>query len=202
MPSVCPRNPATRLPAVKVPGGQPKPAPTTVLTAALDAASERERLMIGLAAFAGLRRAEIAELPWSAMTWQGLRVHGKGGKARLVPLLPVLSGWLDAEHSLREVGQVGAGYRYPVDPTSPYVFPSHIGGHLFPDTVGQILAKALGSGWTGHTLRHRFATMAYAVDRDLLTLQQLLGHSKPETTARYTAVPQGASMAAVMGSAA
>ncbi|MBA2774731.1 MAG: site-specific integrase [Nocardioidaceae bacterium] len=47
----------------------------------------------------------------------------------------------------------------------------------------------LGAGWSGHKLRHRFATTAYAAERDLLAVQQLLGHSRPEVTARYTALP-------------
>ena len=50
-----------------------------------------------------------------------------------------------------------------------------------------------------HTLRHRFATTAYGVERDLRAVQELLGHSKPETTARYVAVPEGALRTAVAG---
>lgn len=42
---------------------------------------------------------------------------------------------------------------------------------------------------TPHPLRHRFATRAYAVDRDLLAVQTLLGHASPVTTRRYVAVP-------------
>ena len=52
-----------------------------------------------------------------------------------------------------------------------------------------VLSDALGgpaSGWTAHTLRHRFATRAYAGERDILTVQQLLGHSSIATTQIYT----------------
>jgi site-specific recombinase XerC len=59
--------------------------------------------------------------------------------------------------------------------------------------------RALGRGWTAHKLRHRFATAAYAGNRGLLAVQQLLGHSKPETTQRYTALPGDALRTAVMG---
>jgi integrase len=55
----------------------------------------------------------------------------------------------------------------------------------------------LGAGWSGHSCRHAFASKAYAGTRDLRAVQTLLGHSKPETTARYTAVPDGALAAAV-----
>jgi len=67
--------------------------------------------------------------------------------------------------------------------------------------VGRIMSDALGgprSGWTAHTLRHRFATRAYAGDRDILSVQQLLGHSSVATTQRYTAPPDDALRKAVM----
>lgn len=131
-----------------------------------------------------------------------LRVDGKGGRVRRVPMLPRLEVMLAQERARREVGRIGTGWRFEVDPFSPYVFPSHQVEHLSPYTVGAVLSTALGGQWTGHTLRHRFATLAYGVDRDLLTVQQLLGHSKPETTARYTATPAGAAAAAVAGAAA
>lgn len=199
---VLPTDPSSRLPAVRVPTGVPNPAPTDLLQVALAAASPRDALLISLAAFAGLRRSEIASLPWSAVTWAGLHVVGKGGRSRTVPLLPKLAVALQVERRMRERGEVGEGYRYDVDPYSPFVFPSHTIDHMSSCTVGLILSRALGHGWTGHSLRHRFATLAYGVDRDLLTVQQLLGHSKPETTARYTAVPSGAAAAAVAGVAA
>jgi site-specific recombinase XerD len=52
-------------------------------------------------------------------------------------------------------------------------------------------------GWTAHTLRHRFATVAYAGERDLLAVQVLLGHSKPETTRLYVLIPDASLRAAV-----
>jgi len=54
--------------------------------------------------------------------------------------------------------------------------------------VGARIKRLLGPQYSAHTLRHRFATFAYSADRDLLSVQQLLGHSRPETTARYTAL--------------
>lgn len=196
------RDPTTRLPTVRVPAGVPRPAPSAVLRRALASATDRDKIIIGLAAFAGLRRTEIAELPWTAVAWPLLHVTGKGGRSRTVPMLPALAELLSDARARRERGQVGTGWRYAVDPASPFVLPSHAAPHLSPYTVGVILSAHLGDGWTGHTLRHRFATKAYEVDRDLLTVQQLLGHSKPETTARYTAVPAGAAARAVAGVAA
>lgn len=53
-------------------------------------------------------------------------------------------------------------------------------------------------GWTLHTLRHRFATRAYSIDRDLLAVQTLLGHASPVTTRRYVAVGEDRLRATVL----
>lgn len=195
-------DPTSRLPTIRVPLGVPRPAPSAVLKSAFLGASDRDRLLLELAGYAGLRRSEIASLPWSSVEWDGLRITGKGGRTRTIPMADQLRESLDGESARREAGTCGTGWRYQVDPCSPYVFPGLKGGHMSPETVGATLTALLGDGWTGHTLRHRFASMAYAVDRDLLTVQQLLGHSKPETTSRYVAVPHGAAVAAVAGAAA
>lgn len=181
-------NPATRLPSVRVPTAEPRPCPETIVHAALASAADPDRLMIGLAAFAGLRCCEIAALRWIDVTGQMLRVTGKGGKTRLIPISPALAELLD-------VVAVDA------DPACPWVFPGPHGA-LQPRSIGFRLKRILGGQWTAHTLRHRFATKAYAAQRDLLTVQRLLGHSKPETTARYAEPPAEAAMAAVLGAAA
>ena len=67
--------------------------------------------------------------------------------------------------------------------------PGQIDGHLSPAYVGKRVSRVLGVGWSTHTLRHRFATRCYAGSRDLLSVQKLLGHSKPETTEGYVLVP-------------
>jgi integrase len=80
------------MPSVRVPAGVPRPAPEQVVSAALAAAEHepRERLMLALAAFAGLRRAEIARVHTRDVTEEGLRVRGKGGTVRVIPIHPVL----------------------------------------------------------------------------------------------------------------
>lgn len=179
-------NPAARLRTVRVPTAMPRPCPTDVLHAALNSANDRDRMMIALAAFAGLRCAEIAGLRWADVTGQRLRIRGKGGKVRSVPISPALSDLLD---------------QHAVGSTSPFVVPSR-NGEATPTNVSRRLKRALGGQWTAHTLRHRFATMAYRAQRDLLTVQRLLGHSTPETTARYAEPPAEAALAAVMNAAA
>ena len=130
--------------------------------------------MILLASRLGLRRAEIAQLHTNDLRpgldgWH-LRILGKGRKERVLPVVGELRALLEA---------VPPGY----------VFPGDYGGHLSPQRVGNLLSRALGPGWTGHTLRHRFATVAYSADRDLYAVQALLGHSTPETTRVYVQLP-------------
>ena len=170
-------DPSRRLPKVTVPQGIPHPTPTPVVDQAIDHADARTLLMLMLAAYAGLRRAEIAALHGNDVVGDTLVVKGKGGRVRSVPIHPRLA---DALRGVRG-----------------YVFPGRDEGHLSPDRVGRIMRDALGDGWTAHSLRHRFATRAYAAERDLLTVQQLLGHSSVATTQRYTQVPDDARRRAV-----
>lgn len=46
-------------------------------------------------------------------------------------------------------------------------------------------------GYAAHTLRHRFATTAYAATHDLFVVAELLGHESVETTEHYVAMPDG-----------
>lgn len=170
-------DPSRRLPRVTVPQGIPHPTPSLVVDHAIDNADPRTLLMLMLAAYAGLRRAEIAALHGSAVIGDTLVVTGKGGRTRSVPIHPRLAEALGGVRG--------------------YVFPGRDNGHLSPDRVGRVMRDALGDGWTAHSLRHRFATRAYAAERDLLTVQQLLGHSSVATTQRYTQVPDDARRRAV-----
>lgn len=173
------KDPSRLLPTVKVPPGAPRPAPEAVLLRALEQATHREQTMLLLAALAGLRRTEIATLRTDDVVGEYLRIRGKAGRIRLIPTHPALTICLD---------------RCPPG----YVFPGRCNGHLSPGHVGVVVKRLLGPGWSCHGLRHRFASRAYAAERDLRAVQTLLGHSKPETTARYTAIPDGALLAAVL----
>lgn len=176
-------NPATRLPAITVPAGKPRPAPEIVVARALVGADRRTRLMLGLGAYAGLRCAEIAQVHTDDLVGDVLYVHGKGGKTRTVPLLVA-----EITHAIARA--------------DGWLFPGRDGGHLAPGTVTDLLSHALPDAWTGHTLRHRFATRAYAGTRDLLAVGAVLGHSRPETTQRYVLLPDDALRAAVLAAAA
>lgn len=176
-------DPAYHLPAIHVPTGQPRPAPDGTYTAALEGADSRGRLMLMLAGLQGLRRAEIATLHSRNVVGTSLRITGKGGRVRNVPMAPEVAAAL--------AGQVG------------WIFPNGTGSHLTPDRVGRLLTKMLGtgSGWTGHTLRHAFASATYAQGGDIISVRDMLGHTNLSTTQRYTAVPEGAKERAVKGAA-
>ncbi|MDQ6526454.1 tyrosine-type recombinase/integrase [Nocardioides sp. LHD-245] len=178
----------------------PRPTPTPTLRAAHARADDRVRLALSLALYAGLRRAEIAGLHTRDIHENALHVLGKGGHERMVPLHPELASMLRDELARRRVGtDPGRGWN-----TQPavdgWLFPGRNPDvHITPRWLGTLVGRSLGPGWTTHTIRHRFATQAYAAERDLRAVQELLGHSKPETTARYAAVPDGALNGAVLG---
>lgn len=86
-------------------------------------------------------------------------------------------------------------------PTTAAALDATADGYLFraqapgfcttPDAIGAPISPLLGEHYTTHGLRH--ATRAYARHQGpIRAVQEMLGHSKPETTARYTAVPDGA----------
>lgn len=172
---------SARLPTVKVPDAPPRPTPDKALEDALDRSDSRTRLMLLLAARAGLRRAEIAALHTGNVEDGGLVVRGKGGRVRRVPIHPEVAEYLQAL-------------------PDGYLFPGQDGGHLSPDRVGRVMSAALGPGWTAHTLRHRFATRGYQAGHDLFSLQEVLGHASPTTTRRYTRTTHDAAMRIVMAS--
>lgn len=179
-------NPALALPIVKPAHPSPRPTPERVYTAALAAARPRVALMLRLAAECGLRRAEVAALHTDDVTEDligyTLRILGKGDKVREVPCPPGL-----AQHLL-------AGPR-------GFIFPGDMDGHLSPRYVGKLVAAVMPEHWTMHTLRHRAGTRWYQVDRDVFTVQDLLGHSSPATTRVYVQVPREALRRTVLAAA-
>jgi integrase/recombinase XerC len=166
-------NVALALPKVPASRPRPRPTPDAVYKHALARSTPRERLMLRLGAEIGLRRAEVAvvhsdDLSQDLVGWS-LLVHGKGNRERMVPLSPSLALALRAE-----------GYGF--------VFPGDDDGHLSPRWVGKLMTNLIPEGFTMHSLRHRFATKAYGVDRDVFAVQELLGHASPATTRGYVVV--------------
>lgn len=168
-----PDDPAIDTARVKVPSAAPKPCPESVLARALEQAAPRERLAILLGAYAGLRRAEIAGLHADMIDMESrtIRVKGKGGKLRVVPVADAL-----VEPLTEAVARGG------------YLFPGQGGHAMSPEHLARLVKAHLGPNLSTHTLRHRFATQVYAKTHNLRAVQGLLGHESIATTERYTAV--------------
>jgi integrase/recombinase XerC len=128
----------------------------------------------------GLARRDLGPRPGEL---RGLRVLGKGGKERLVPVLPIVAAAL-ADYL--------AACPWPLAPEGP-LFVGARGGRLNPSVVqGQVrrLRGLLGLPETAtpHALRHSFATHLLAGGADLRAIQELLGHASLSTTQGYTGV--------------
>ena len=186
------RDPTLELPTISGQQHQPRPCPEIIYRDALArrAPDPDVRLMLLLAGGQGLRRGEIARVHsddvFADLVGHSLRVHGKGRKERVVPLDPAIADLLLA----REPGWV-----------FPSPAPGKESGHLTAGNVGVVIRRAMPAGWSAHTLRHRFATVAYSRTRDLLAVQELMGHSRPETTRGYILMPADGLRAAVAAAA-
>lgn len=177
---------AEGLPAVSRPVPPPHPTPEAVYRLALTKADERTRTILTLVGSLGLRRSEIVQVHredlLEDLIGTSLRVHAKGGHDRVVPLTSELASLIRTMTSRNSEG---------------WLLSSREGGHISPRWASKLASRGLPPGWSLHSLRHRFATKAYGVDRDILAVQRLLGHSSVATTQRYTAPPDDAMRRAV-----
>lgn len=168
-------DPSLDVPRVKKPHAHPRPCPDKYITAAMERATAAEKLMIRFGAECGLRRGEIARVHSDDVVadsaGHSLIVRGKGDKQRIVPLPDDLAAIvMDA---------------------NGYLFPGRFGGHVEESYIGDHISHLLPDGYAAHTLRHRFATTAYAATHDLFVAAELLGHESVETTEHYVAMPDG-----------
>lgn len=168
-------DPSQDVPRVKKPHAHPRPCPDRYIKAALEKATESEKLMIRLGAECGLRRGEIARVHSDDVVpdnvGRSLMVRGKGDKQRIVPMPDDLADMVMAAHG--------------------YLFHGRFGGHVEESYVGDHISRLLPNGYGAHTLRHRFATATYAATHDLFVVAELLGHESVETTEHYVAMPDG-----------
>ncbi len=134
----------------------------------------------------GLRISEALGLGGGELSNDGdtiLRITGKGGKTRLVPVLPV---------ALKAVSEYRRLCPYRIDAEGP-LFRGARGGALNPAIVQREMQKLrsalnLPDTATPHALRHSFATHLLGRGGDLRTIQELLGHASLSTTQIYTGV--------------
>lgn len=165
-----------------------KDAAKLVEDAKLDASvawmQARDAAVVALLYGCGLRLSEAlaltkADVPLGDM----LRVTGKRGKMRLVPVLPVVV----------EAVNLYAGMISPGLGPKDALFRGARGGPLGPRHVQKLMARLRGAlglpaSATPHALRHSFASHLLAAGGDLRAIQDLLGHASLSTTQVYTKV--------------
>lgn len=150
----------------------------------------RDRALLELLYASGARVSEACglDLPELDLPQRLVRLHGKGDKARIVPL----GG--PAHAALTRY--LTDGRPHLIDGTATdAVLLNTRGGRLGPRdarTAVQRAATAAGLGHvTPHTLRHSFATHLLEGGADVRVVQELLGHSSLATTQRYTHLSRG-----------
>jgi site-specific recombinase XerD len=147
---------------------------------------ERDRLLLALMAYAGLRRSELLGLEWDDvdLARRLLRVRkAKGGSQRTIPIHPALVA-LFAEY-----------YATRVPLTEQAVFVGVQGNRLHYTQLGQVFRHYVDAAGvnehkrvTPHTLRHVFASELLRAGANLRQIQELLGHKHLDSTQRYTRV--------------
>ncbi len=188
------RDPTAQIEAPRLGRPLPKSLSENEVDALLDAPlldtaeGLRDRAMLEVLYATGLRVSELISLqPDQLSLAQGLvRVIGKGGKERLVPL---------GDEAVRWVGKFVAQARPELLSGRPSeaLFPTRRGGAMTRQAFWYLIKKhARAAGITQalspHTVRHAFATHLVNHGADLRVVQLLLGHSSLSTTQIYTHV--------------
>jgi integrase/recombinase XerC/integrase/recombinase XerD len=189
-----PQNPAELLPNPKSESRLPRVLDRDEVRELLDRSPAgtplevRDRAMLELAYSSGLRCAELVALDRDSIDFEGevVRVRGKGGKERIVPL---------GEPAQRAVSEYLSRARPTLvaDRAEQALLVSKSGRRLSPSDVTRRLALAvrrtsIAGRVSPHALRHSFATHMLEGGADLRAIQELLGHSSISTTQIYTRV--------------
>jgi site-specific recombinase XerD len=149
--------------------------------------SPRDRALAAIPFYAGARIAETVALDVDDVGLSArkgtLRLLGKGAKPRDVQVHPQLR-----EDLARWLAERPA---WPGSTSSPALFLNHRGGRLTTRGASAVIAgiveaAALDDPATAHVLRHTCATILVRGGTDLVTVAELLGHARLETTRGYT----------------
>lgn len=133
---------------------------------------DRDRLMIRIIYATGVRVSELCTMNIEDVDFDDLmiRVHGKGGKIRMV--------FID-EDTLEEIAD------HIENRLSGPLFPGQSGNYISPRTVQLIFKKYAPPGITPHKIRHSYASELYRRSRNLRVVQENLGHASIKTTEVY-----------------
>ena len=192
----CADNPTALISAPKTPRSLPSAMGEQDVEALLQAPDLesayglRDRCMLEIMYGSGLRVSELVGLQLNQVnTRLGLvRLVGKGGKERVVPVGEEALHWL--QRYLRE-----ARLELQSGPVNDALFLSSRGRAITRQAFWQNIKKHLlkagvKTSYSPHSLRHAFATHLLNHGADLRTVQMLLGHSSLSTTQIYTHVAQ------------
>lgn len=169
-------DPTARLVRPRLRRRLPRPVPEAdYLHAVATAPTAMLAAWLLLAGNAGLRCCEIAGLDTADVTPTSIRVRGKGGRDRVIPL-----------HA-----RVAALTGYWPTTAGPVFVDQATGGAYTAAQVSRLIGQHLrrvGTRATAHQLRHRFASEVYGATGDLAVVAELCGHESIETTRIYAAV--------------
>ena len=144
----------------------------------------RDMAVVTLLYGCGLRISEALGLTGAdAPLPEVLRITGKGGKERIVPVIAPARDAVERYVALAP---------FPAERDAP-LFRGVRGGPLSPRIIRGVMAKVraqlgLPASATPHALRHSFATHLLTAGGDLRAIQELLGHASLSTTQAYTSV--------------
>lgn len=144
----------------------------------------RDRLLLCILYEVGLRRSELIDLTDQSFDRSSMlvRVKGKGGKVRLVPVQRSLVELMESYRQCRA---------NTFGPDAPRLLLTDAGKPLYPKLVYNLVRRYLGQVTTAerrspHVLRHTFATHLTNNGADLNAVKGLLGHSSLAATQLYT----------------
>ena len=152
----------------------------------------RDEALITLLWGCGLRISEALSLTAADNPLgETVRITGKGGKTRLVPVLPVVR---------EAVAAYAAALPLALSPKD-VLFRAPRGGPYSPRHAQALMQRLRGrlglpDSATPHALRHSFATHLLGAGADLRAIQELLGHASLSTTQRYADVDAAGLLAA------
>lgn len=191
-----PEDPSLRIDAPKLGRSLPKSLTELEVEALLEAPDTntllglRDRTMLELLYASGLRVSELVSLKLSQVNLQQgvVRLIGKGGKERLVPLNDESVSWV--RRYLTE-SRVKLNQRH----SSEDLFTTQRGSSMTRQAFWYLIKRyattaAINKAMSPHTLRHSFATHLLNNGADLRVVQMLLGHSDLSTTQIYTHIAQ------------
>jgi integrase/recombinase XerD len=187
-------DPSARIDAPKLGRPLPKSLSESEVEALLgapdtaDARGHRDRTMLEVLYASGLRVTELVTLTAGqvGLTQGVVRIVGKGGKERLVPLGEEAGSWLRDYLGAPRTELLGGR-------VTDYLFPTRRSDCMTRQAFWLLIKRyALEAGvfkpLSPHTLRHAFATHLLNHGADLRVVQMLLGHSDLSTTQIYTHV--------------